>query len=67
MVYRMEFEKMFLVFVSGEEYYVIFLLVLSIINGNDVRKIWIFSEGIVICIMLCFLENIFGFFFWIYN
>lgn len=47
-VYRTEFEKMLSVSVSGDEYHVTFSSVLSIINGNDVRKIRILSEGTVI-------------------
>lgn len=66
-VYRTEFEKMLSVSVSGEEYHVTFSSVLSIINGNDVRKIRILSEGTVIRTTPRFPENTSGFFFRTYN
>ena len=66
-VYRTEFEKMLSVSVSGEEYHVTFSSVLSIINGNDVRKIRILSEGTVIRTTPRFPENTSGFFFQTYN
>lgn len=66
-VYKMEFEKIIDICVDGEEYYVRFFFILSIINGDDIRKVWIVSEGIVIYVILCFLENMFGFFFCIYD
>ena len=67
MVYRTEFEKMLSVSVSGDEYHVTFSSVLSIINGNDVRKIRILSEGTVIRTTPRFPENTSGFFFRTYN
>ena len=66
-VYRTEFEKMLSVSVSGDEYHVTFSSVLSIINGNDVRKIRILSEGTVIRTTPRFPENTSGFFFRTYN
>ncbi|KAA3165004.1 hypothetical protein F2A07_15700, partial [Akkermansia sp. BIOML-A61] len=66
-VYRTEFEKMLSVSVSGEEYHVTFSSILSIINGNDVRKIRILSEGTVIRTTPRFPENTSGFFFRTYN
>lgn len=66
-VYRTEFEKMLSVSVSGDEYHVTFSSVLSIINGNDVRKIRILSEGTVIRTTPRFPENTSGFFFQTYN
>ena len=62
MVYRTEFEKMLSVSVSGDEYHVTFSSVLSIINGNDVRKIRILSEGTVIRTTPRFPENTSGIF-----
>ncbi|MBU9020496.1 hypothetical protein KTG24_22215, partial [Bacteroides fragilis] len=66
-VYKTEFEKIIDIRADGEEYHVRFSSILSIINGDDIRKVRIVSEGTAIHATPRFPENTSGFFFRTYN
>ena len=66
-VYKTEFEKIIDIRADGEEYHVRFSSILSIINGDDIRKVRIVSEGTAIHATPRFPENTSGFFFRTYD
>ena len=66
-VYKTEFEKIIDIRADGEEYHVRFSSILSIINGDDIRKVRILSEGTAIHATPRFPENTSGFFFRTYD
>ncbi len=66
-VYKTEFEKIIDIRADGEEYHVRFSSILSIINGDDIRKVRIVSEGTAIHATPRFPENVSGFFFRTYD
>ena len=66
-VYKTEFEKIIDIRADGEEYHVRFSSILSIINGDDIRKVRSVSEGTAIHATPRFPENTSGFFFRTYD
>ena len=66
-VYKTEFEKIIDIRADGEEYHVRFSSILSIINGDETRKVRILSEGTAIHATPRFPENTSGFFFRTYD
>lgn len=66
-IYKTEFESLTDMSVSGEEYHVRFTSILSIVNGSEIKKVRIISEGTVIRTTPRYPENVSGFFFRTYN
>lgn len=62
-VYRCAFEKLQRVEKRGDEYNVVFTSVLSIHDGDNVKRIKIYSRGNAIRTTPAFPENVTGFFF----
>lgn len=66
-IYKTEFESLTDMSVSGEEYHVRFTSILSIVNGSEIKKVRIISEGTAIRTTPRYPENVSGFFFRTYN
>lgn len=66
-IYKTEFESLTDMSVSGEEYHVRFTSILSIINGSEIKKVRILSEGTAVRTTPRYPENVSGFFFRTYN
>lgn len=66
-IYKTEFESLTDMSVSGEEYHVRFTSILSIVNGSEIKRVRIISEGTAIRATPRYPENVSGFFFRTYN
>ena len=66
-IYKTEFESLTDMSVSGEEYRVRFTSILSIVNGSEIKRVRIISEGTAIRTTPRYPENVSGFFFRTYN
>lgn len=66
-IYKTEFESLTDMSVSGEEYHVRFTSILSIVNGSEIKRVRIISEGTAIRTTPRYPENVSGFFFRTYN
>ena len=66
-IYKTEFESLTDMSVSGEEYHVRFASILSIVNGSEIKRVRIISEGTAIRTTPRYPENVSGFFFRTYN
>lgn len=66
-IYKTKFESLTDMSVSGEEYHVRFTSILSIVNGSEIKKVRIISEGTAIRTTPRYPENVSGFFFRTYN
>ena len=66
-IYKTEFESLTDMSVSGEDYHVRFTSILSIVNGSEIKKVRIISEGAAIRTTPRYPENVSGFFFRTYN
>ena len=66
-IYKTEFESLTDMSVCGEEYHVRFTSILSIVNGSEIKRVRIISEGTAIRTTPRYPENVSGFFFRTYN